>query len=112
LTFRVRPPTWVPFRAATAFISLFRVRHFHETEAARAAGIAIVHDADAVTDAFCHAMKAFTTARDFRIPNLTVLPGRLLSAEAAQREEILERMEYENDVSICEELDRFDRYFG
>jgi predicted phage terminase large subunit-like protein len=67
---------------------------------------------DDVTDAFCHAMKAFTTARDFRTPDLTVLPGRLLSAEAARREELLEQMQYESDASICDDLDRFDRNFG
>jgi hypothetical protein len=67
---------------------------------------------DDVTDAFCHAMKAFTTARDFRTPDLTVLPGRFLSIEAAQREELLEQMEYESDASICGDLDRFDRSRG
>jgi predicted phage terminase large subunit-like protein len=43
---------------------------------------------DDVTDAFCHAMKSFTTERDFKTPDLTVTPGHLDSeCEAAQREQ-------------------------
>lgn len=64
---------------------------------------------DDVTDAFCHAMKAFTTARDFRTPDLTMLPGRLLAGAAAQQEQIAKQLEYERDVSISDDLDRFDR---
>jgi hypothetical protein len=67
---------------------------------------------DDITDAFCHAMKAFTTARDFRSPDLTVSPGRLLSAEAARREQLLEQLEYEDHHSICNDLDQFDRDHG
>ena len=55
---------------------------------------------DDVTDAFCHAVKAFTTARDFKTPNLSVMPGRVLSEEEALREQLLEEWEDENESGL------------
>jgi predicted phage terminase large subunit-like protein len=36
---------------------------------------------DDVVDAFCHAIKSFTTGRAFRTPDLQLFPGRLLTEE-------------------------------
>jgi predicted phage terminase large subunit-like protein len=58
---------------------------------------------DDVTDAFCHAVKAFTTARDFKTPDLSVMPGRLQSEQEALLEQLREDSEYENDTSIWPE---------
>jgi predicted phage terminase large subunit-like protein len=58
---------------------------------------------DDVTDAFCHAIKAFTTERDFKTPDLSVIPGRVLSEQEALREQLLEDLEYENDTGIWPE---------
>jgi predicted phage terminase large subunit-like protein len=55
---------------------------------------------DDVTDAFCHAVKAFTTARDFKTPDLSLVPGRVLSEEEALREQLLEDWEYENETGL------------
>jgi predicted phage terminase large subunit-like protein len=55
---------------------------------------------DDVTDAFCHAVKAFTSARDFKTPDLSVVPGRVLSEEEALREQLLEDWEYENETGL------------
>ena len=60
---------------------------------------------DDVTDAFCHAIKAFTTARDFKTPDLPVVPGRLQSEEEALREQLREDWEYEHDHGIGEPWD-------
>jgi predicted phage terminase large subunit-like protein len=59
---------------------------------------------DDVTDAFCHAMKSFTTARDFKAPDLSVMPGRVLSEEEALREQLREDLEYENDTRIGDDF--------
>jgi predicted phage terminase large subunit-like protein len=59
-----------------------------------------VNQHDDVTDAFCHAIKAFTTARDFKTPDLPVMPGRVLSEEEALREQLLEEWEDENEGRI------------
>jgi hypothetical protein len=53
-----------------------------------------------VCDAFFHAIKSFTTARDFKTPDLKVMPGRWQSEEDALREQLREDLEYENDTSI------------
>ncbi len=55
---------------------------------------------DDVTDAFCHAIKAFTTARDFKTPDLSVVPGRVLSEEEARREQLREEWEDYNESRI------------
>ena len=58
---------------------------------------------DDVPDAFCHGMKSFTTARDFKTPDLPVMPGHLQSeyeANEARRQELFEEWQYENDTRI------------
>jgi hypothetical protein len=55
---------------------------------------------DDVTDAFCHAMKAFTVERDFKTPDLSVIPGREQSEEEALREQLREDWEWENEHRI------------
>jgi predicted phage terminase large subunit-like protein len=62
---------------------------------------------DDVPDAFCHGMKAFTTARDFKTPDLPVMPGHLQSeyeAREAQRQELFEEWQYENDTRIGDDF--------
>ena len=58
---------------------------------------------DDVTDAFCHAMKAFTVERDFKTPDLSVMPGRVQSEEEALREQLREQIEYENETGLWPE---------
>jgi hypothetical protein len=60
---------------------------------------------DDVTDAFCHAIKAFTTERDFKTPDLKVIPGRVQSEEDALREQWREDWEWEEDHRIGEPWD-------
>ncbi len=55
---------------------------------------------DDICDAFFHAIKAFTTARDFKPPELSVMPGRVLSDQEQLEQEMREQMEYERDTSI------------
>jgi hypothetical protein len=61
---------------------------------------------DDVTDAFCHAMKAFTTERDFKTPELHVVPGRLQSEREQEEQEVrdqLEQFEFEKDHGLWPE---------
>jgi phage terminase large subunit-like protein len=53
-----------------------------------------------VTDAFCHAVKSFTTARDFKAAERSVMPGHVLSEQELAEQELREQMEYENDTRI------------
>jgi hypothetical protein len=55
---------------------------------------------DDVCDAFFHAIKAFTVARDFKTPELSVMPGRVLSEKEQLEQEMREQLEYERDTSI------------
>ncbi len=43
---------------------------------------------DDVCDGFFHAIKAFTTARDFKMPDLKVMSGHLQSEYEARRQEL------------------------
>jgi predicted phage terminase large subunit-like protein len=61
---------------------------------------------DDIVDAFCHAMKAFTTARDFTTRDLLVMPGRLLSGSEAEEQALREQLEWQRSVSINPELDK------
>ena len=61
---------------------------------------------DDIVDAFCHAMKAFTTARDFKTRDLPVMPGRLLSGSEAEEQALLEQLGWQCSVSINPELDK------
>jgi hypothetical protein len=53
---------------------------------------------DDVSDAFCHGMKSFITARDFKT-DLPVMPGHLQS-EFERRQELFEEWQCENDTRI------------
>ena len=55
---------------------------------------------DDVCDAFFHAIKAFTTERDFKTPDLRVIPGRWQSEEDARLEQLREDWEWENEHRI------------
>ena len=55
---------------------------------------------DDVCDAFFHAIKAFTTERDFKTPDLKVIPGRWQSEEDARLEQLLEDWEYEKESGL------------
>ena len=55
---------------------------------------------DDVTDAFCHAMKSFTTERDFKAADLSVMPGPVLSDEEQRQEDLREEVEYLNNTRI------------
>jgi hypothetical protein len=55
---------------------------------------------DDVTDAFCHAMKSFTTERDFKAADLSVMPGPVLSDEEQRQEDMREEVEYLNNTRI------------
>jgi predicted phage terminase large subunit-like protein len=55
---------------------------------------------DDVTDAFCHGMKSFTTERDFKTPDLSVMPGPVLSDEEQRQEDLREELEYLNNTGI------------
>jgi predicted phage terminase large subunit-like protein len=62
---------------------------------------------DDVPDAFCHGMKSFTTARDFKTPELPVMPGHIQSeyeANEARRQELFEEWQYENDTRIGDDF--------
>jgi predicted phage terminase large subunit-like protein len=61
---------------------------------------------DDVTDAFCHAIKAFTTERDFKTPDLQVVPGRVPSEREQEEQEVrdqLEQFEFEKDHGLWPE---------
>jgi hypothetical protein len=58
---------------------------------------------DDVCDAFFHAIKAFTTERDFKAPDLKVIPGRWQSEQEALREQLREDLEYENETGLWPE---------
>jgi predicted phage terminase large subunit-like protein len=61
---------------------------------------------DDVTDAFCHAIKAFTTERDFKTPELQVVPGRVQSEREQEEQELrdqLEQFEFEKDHGLWPE---------
>jgi hypothetical protein len=49
-------------------------------------------------------MKSFTTARDFKTPDLTVMPGHLQSEYEARRQELFEEWQYENDTRIGDDF--------
>jgi predicted phage terminase large subunit-like protein len=66
---------------------------------------------DDVVDAFCHAIKSFTTARDFRTPDLQIIPGRLLTNEEVWEQE-REELEFRMQTAISPDLDRFDYLMG
>ena len=55
---------------------------------------------DDVTDAFCHAIKAFTVERDFKTPDLSVMPGRLQSAREQEEQELLEQLERQEEENF------------
>ena len=55
---------------------------------------------DDVTDAFCHAMKSFTTERDFKTADLSVMPGPVLSDEEQRQEDLRLEVEYLNNTRI------------
>jgi predicted phage terminase large subunit-like protein len=55
---------------------------------------------DDVTDAFCHAMKSFTTERDFKTPDLSVLPGRVMSEQELNEQEVIDELEYRNATHL------------
>ena len=55
---------------------------------------------DDVTDAFCHAMKSFTTERDFKAADLSVMPGPVLSDEEQRQEDLRLEVEYLNNTRI------------
>jgi hypothetical protein len=59
---------------------------------------------DDVPDAFCHGMKAFTTARDFKTADLSVMPGHIESEYEAQQREAFEEWQYENDTRIGDDF--------
>ena len=59
---------------------------------------------DDVPDAFCHGMKAFTTARDFKTPDLSVMPGHLQSEYEARQQELFEEWQWENDTRIGDDF--------
>jgi predicted phage terminase large subunit-like protein len=61
---------------------------------------------DDVTDAFCHALKAFTTERDFKTPELQMVPGRVQSEREQEEQELrdqLEQFEFEKDHGLWPE---------
>ena len=62
-------------------------------------------------DAFCHAIKSFTTARDFRTPDLQILPGRLLTNEDVWEQE-REELEFRMQTAISSDLDEYDYLMG
>jgi len=55
---------------------------------------------DDVCDGFFHAIKAFTTERDFKTPDLKVIPGHLQSEYEARQQELFEEWKWENDIRI------------
>jgi predicted phage terminase large subunit-like protein len=59
---------------------------------------------DDVCDAFFHAIKAFTTARDFKTPDLKAMPGHLLSEDEARRQELFEEWQWENATRIGDDF--------
>jgi hypothetical protein len=62
------------------FVSLFPVRHLHETKAARAAGVAIGHDADAVNLSMRleHLSQFFLGRIEVKVPNENILQASRL----------------------------------
>jgi hypothetical protein len=66
---------------------------------------------DDVVDAFCHAIKSFTTGRDFRTPDLQLFPGRLLTKEDVWEQE-REELEFRMQTAISPELDEYDYLMG
>jgi hypothetical protein len=62
------------------FVSLFPVRHLHETKAARAAGVAIGHDADAVNLSVRleHLSQFFLGRIEVKVPNENILQASRL----------------------------------
>jgi predicted phage terminase large subunit-like protein len=60
---------------------------------------------DDVTDAFCHAMKSFTTERDFKVADLSVMPGPVLSDEEQRQEDLRLEVEYLNNTRIGDPWD-------
>jgi hypothetical protein len=66
---------------------------------------------DDVVDAFCHAIKSFTTARDFRTPDLQIIPGRFLTNQEVWEQE-REELEFRMQTAISPDLDQFDYLIG
>src|SRR5215468_1363706 len=66
---------------------------------------------DDVVDAFCHAIKSFTTARNFRTPDLQILPGRFLTNEDVWEQE-REELEFRMQTAISSDLDEYDYLMG
>jgi hypothetical protein len=58
-----------------------------------------------------HALKSFTTARDFRTPDLQIIPGRLLTDKEAWEQE-REEFEFRMQTAISPDLDQFDCLMG
>lgn len=59
---------------------------------------------DDVTDAFCHAVKSFTTARDFKAAELSVMPGHVLSDQELTEQELREQMQYDDASRIGDDF--------
>ena len=80
LTFNVRPPSWVPFKAAMALSPSSPFVIFHKAEPARAPGVAIGHDADAIhlTMGFEHLPQFFFRSIEVEIPNENILQANSL----------------------------------
>ena len=66
---------------------------------------------DDIVDAFCHAIKSFTTARAFRTPDLQIFPGRLLTNEDVWEQE-REELEFRMQTAISSDLDEYDYLTG
>jgi len=66
---------------------------------------------DDVCDAFFHAMKSFTTARDFKTPEPFVMPGRVPSDQERREEAFREEWEWREATRIDDGLDDFDGSF-
>jgi predicted phage terminase large subunit-like protein len=61
---------------------------------------------DDVCDGFFHAIKAFTTERDFKTPELQMVPGRVQSEREQEEQELrdqLEQFEFEKDHGLWPE---------
>jgi len=59
---------------------------------------------DDIPDAFCHALKAFTTERDFKATDLSVMPGHLDSEYEAAQREAYEDWLYERESGFGEDF--------
>jgi predicted phage terminase large subunit-like protein len=64
-----------------------------------------VGEHDDIVDAFCHALKGFTTERAFHSPEMRVLPGPVPDPYEEEIQERLEEQEYKKD---CGDLSSWD----